>query len=232
VAYWKILPAEILEMPKKMCINVHWSILPKYRWASPIQSSLINWDEKTWVTIMKMSEWMDEGDILDILEIDIDKFETSETLFQKFSKVSWKFLVDTLDKLDKWLIIPVPQDSSLATYCKKIQKEDGLADFSKSPKELFFLWKWLTPWPWLYTYFNEKKLIIEECDWDSNWELRIENWEQRVWEVIKTDEKIWITCWDWSMLILKKVKLEWKKSQDIKDFINGYKDFIWYKLKK
>lgn len=242
VAYSKIIPAEILEIPKKMCINIHGSILPKYRWASPIQSSLIGWETKTWVTIMKMDVGMDTGDIIDMQEIPIDKFETSETLFNKFWQVSGKFLVDTLLKLDNWIIKPISQDDSKATYCSKISKENWLANFSKSALTLFNSWKWLTPWPGLYTNFKDKKLIIEECDFISPSVIPppsvipaeagiSENNKFQIWEVVRIEDKIWITCWDWWILILKKVKLEWKKTQDIKDFVNWYKDFVWYVLK-
>lgn len=236
VAYSKIIPAEVLNAPKKMCINIHGSILPKYRWASPIQSALIEWETKTWVTIMKMDEAMDTGDIIDILEIPIDKFETSETLFDKFGQVSGKFLVKTLVALDNWLIKSTPQDNTKATYCSKISKEDWLADFSNRAQVLFNSWKWLTPWPGLYTNFKDKKLIIEECDILSVIPapsvIPAQAGIYKIWEVVKIENNIWIICGDSSILILKKVKLEWKKSQDIKDFINWYKDFVWYVFKK
>ncbi|MDD2487563.1 MAG: methionyl-tRNA formyltransferase [Candidatus Gracilibacteria bacterium] len=225
VAYGKIMPNEILEMPKKMCINVHGSILPKYRGASPIQSALMAGDKVTGVTIMKMSEGMDEGDIIDILEIGIDKFDTSELLYEKFQKVSGRFLIDTLDKLDKGVIQAKKQDNSLATYCKKINKEDGLADFNKSAEILFNLWKGLTPWPGLYTQYKDKKLIIVECDYDLLLSDIAVSYD--LGEVIVSDKGIGIVCSD-GILILKKIKLEGKKAQDINDFINGYKDLIGY----
>jgi len=237
VAYSKIIPAEILEIPKKMCINIHGSILPKYRWASPIQSVLIEWETVTWVTIMKMDIWMDTGDIIDILEIPIDKFETSQTLFDKFGQVSGKFLVKTLVALDKWAIIPTPQDNEKATYCSKISKEDWIADFSKPAQTLFNSWKWLTPWPGLYTNFKDKKLIIVECDFISPSVILgldpgiYKNNKFQIWEVVKIEDKIWIICGDHKVLLLKKVKLEWKKAQNIKDFINWYKDFVGYVFK-
>lgn len=220
VAYGKILPKEILEIPKKLCVNVHWSILPKYRWASPIQSALVNWDLETWVTVMKMSEGMDEGDIIDILSINIDKFDTTETLFSKFADVSWDFLIRTIIDYDKWNNNLTPQINSDATYCKKITKEDWLLDFNKSAEQLFYLWRWLTPWPWVYTYFENKKLIITKCDFVAS------EFSGKIWEVVKWEFWIWIKCRTWVM-ILHEVKLEWKGSQNIKDFINWRRDFIW-----
>ena len=99
VAYWKIVPNEVLDAPKYGCINIHWSILPKYRWASPIQESIKNWDIETWLTIMYMSEWMDEWNILDIKKTNIDKLDKKEDIFKKFESIGPKLLIDTLNDL-------------------------------------------------------------------------------------------------------------------------------------
>lgn len=101
VAYGKIIPLELLQIPKKYPINIHGSILPKYRGASPIQAALIAGEVETGVTIMVMSEGMDEGDSIDIKKIGIDRNETTETLFEKFAETSGKFAAETILKLDK-----------------------------------------------------------------------------------------------------------------------------------
>ncbi len=220
VAYWKILPNEILNLPNKMCVNVHASILPLYRWASPIQSALINWETVTWVTIMKMSEGMDEWDIIDIQKLDINKFDTSEILFNKFEQISWKFLADTLvayDENKRWLIKQVDE---AATYCKKITKEDWLLDFKRSAENLFYLWRWVTPWPWAFTMLEWKKLIIVSCDYSDI------DYDGKIWEVIKTPIWVWIKCSKW-IFILKVIKLEGKQAMSIEIFLNWRKDFIW-----
>ena len=116
VAYGKIVPLELLEIPSKMCINVHGSILPAYRGASPIQAALLHWEKETGVTIMQMSEWMDEGDMLKVRTIAIDPTETSESLFAKFALVSWPTLIQTLRELEHGGITPLPQDHTQATY--------------------------------------------------------------------------------------------------------------------
>ncbi|MDD2566013.1 MAG: methionyl-tRNA formyltransferase [Candidatus Gracilibacteria bacterium] len=219
VAYGKILPNEVLEVPKKICINVHGSILPLYRGASPIQSSLIAGDSVTGLTIMKMSEGMDEGDIIDVLSIGIDKFDTSETLFTKFEEVSGDFLTKTLIAFDEGKKPLQPQNSEDATYCKKITKEDGLLDFTKSAPTLFHLWKGLTPWPGIFTSYEDKKLIITKCDYLK------EEIEGKTGEVIKGEFGIGIKCGE-GILILKEVKLEGKGKQNISDFVNGRKNFI------
>lgn len=154
VAYGKILPVEVLELPKNMCINIHGSILPAYRGASPIQSALLHGETETGVTIMKMSEGMDEGDILKIRTITIDSTDTAGTLFEKFAAISGPTLIQTLRELGAGGITPIPQDSTLATYCKKIEKEDGLIDWSRPAREIYHMWQAYTPWPGIYTIYE------------------------------------------------------------------------------
>ena len=228
VAYWKIVPREILEIPKYWCINLHWSILPKYRWASPIQEALKNWDEKTWLTVMYMSEGMDEWNILKIEEIEVDKIDKTSDIFKKFEQVWPSLLVWTLKEIMQWKIKWIPQDNSLATYCSKISKEDWAVDFCRETSEqIYNKFRAYYTWPWIYTFYDRKKLGIENCF------VRAEAWELRAeaWEVVKIDKKtIGVVCADMKILILREVKLEWKKSMDILSFINWNKDFIWNKL--
>lgn len=163
VAYGKILPTELLEIPKKSPINIHGSILPKYRGASPIQAALIAGEQETGVTIMVMSEGMDEGDIIDIKKIGIDAHETAGTLFEKFAEVSGTFAAETILRLERGELSPLTQNEAEATYCRKITKEEGLLDFSKSAEELYHLYQGLIPWPGVYAFYKGKKLIVEEC---------------------------------------------------------------------
>ena len=165
VAYGRILPIEILQIPKQLCINVHGSLLPKYRGASPIQAALLHGETETGVTIMEMSEGMDEGDMLKIRPIVIDPGETSGTLFQKFSQVSGPALIQTLLELEHGGITSLPQDDIQATYCKKIEKEDGLIDWSKSAEEIYHMWQAYTPWPGVYTIYEGKRLLLETVSW-------------------------------------------------------------------
>lgn len=163
VAYGKILPLEVLYTPRKYPINIHGSILPRYRGASPIQAALIAGETETGVSIMVMDEQMDEGDVIDVKKIKIAADETTETLFRKFEEVSGTFAAETILKLDKGMLVPQEQNGDEATYCKKITKEDGLLDFRKNTEELYHLYQGLTPWPGIYTFYKGKKLIIEKC---------------------------------------------------------------------
>ena len=102
VAYWKIVPNEVLTAAKYWAINIHGSLLPKYRWASPIQESIKNWDTKTWLTIMYMSQWMDEWDILAIKEVNIDILDKTKNIFKKFEEIWTELLTNTLKKVISW----------------------------------------------------------------------------------------------------------------------------------
>jgi methionyl-tRNA formyltransferase len=218
VAYGKILPKALLDISKKKCINIHGSILPKYRGASPIQSALLEGETETGVTIMEMSEGMDEWDILKIHSFPLDPDETAGTLFDKFGDISWKVLIQTLQELEHGGITPLPQDHSRATYCKKIEKEHGRIDWSSSAKEIYQKWQAYTPWPGVFTEFEGKRLLLEKVLFYSPDE-KLEESENGT--VVKLDSgRIGIICGQW-ILTLEQVKLEWKKSQSIRDFVNG-----------
>lgn len=236
VAYWKIIPKDILEIPKYWCINIHGSILPKYRWASPIQEAIKMWDKKTWLTIMYMSEKMDEWDILAIKEVNIDILDNTISIFKSFENIWAKLLYDTLVEVYSWKITPKKQDDNMATYCSKIEKKDWKVDFLEdSAKNIYDKFRAYTPWPWIYTYFKWKKLDITDCFF---YDIELIDDELKLWDVIEIEntsidenkikwnlKEIWIICKKW-VLTLKKVKIEWKKETNIKDFINANKDFL------
>ncbi len=230
VAYGKIIPENILNIPKYWCINIHWSILPTYRWASPIQEAIKNWDKQTGLTIMYMNKKMDEWDILKIAKINIDKEDKAIDVFNKFEKIWSKLLVNTLIKIIKSEIKWQKQDSSKITYCSKITKQDWKIYFSKETwEEIYNKFRAYNTWPWIYTYYKWKKLNIEDCE---ILEISIsEEWILTLGKIIKLDKKtVWIICKNKKILILKEVKLEWKKTMDILSFINGNKDFLNYKF--
>lgn len=230
VAYGKIIPLQILELPKYLSVNIHGSLLPLYRWASPIQAAIKNGDLKTWVTIMKMTAGMDEWDILSTLEVDIWHTTKTQDIFDFFSQNATQVLVDTLIKYQNGEIVWVPQDHWEATYCGKISKEDGQIDFLKqSGKEIFCTWKAYHIWPGIYSFYQWKKIQFTQIDFEENASC-LENWFE-VWDVVEYEDHwenhIAILTQDW-LLILEKVKLEWKKEMDILPFVNGNKTFLEY----
>ncbi len=226
VAYWKIIPCEILKIPKSWCINIHGSILPKYRWASPIQQSIKTWDKQTWITIMYMSKWMDEWDILKIKKIEIWEKEKTRDIFKKFEKIWPKLLVETLNWVIKWELKWIKQDETKASYCSKISKKDWEIFFSKQTwKEIYDKFRAYYDWPGIYSFFNWKKINFEKIEKTNKKAI----WFKQ-WEVIKDEKQIWVVCFDKQIIIIKKVKLEWKKSMDILCFINWNKEFLNYKF--
>ena len=236
VAYGKIVPNEVLDAPKKACINIHGSILPAYRWASPIQESIKAWDTETGLTIIYMSEAMDEWDILSIQKVDIDIIDKTPDIFNKFEKIWTELLINTLKWVLDWSIKAIKQDEEEVSYCSKISKEDWKIDFEKeNVADIYNKFRAYTPWPWIYSYYNDKKFSIEDCfynDIDLEWDD-----ELSIWDVIELEneqwaknKEIWIICKGW-ILILKQVKLEWKRSMDILSFVNGNKNFLNYSFK-
>jgi len=235
VAYWKIIPKDILEIPKHWCINIHWSILPKYRWASPIQESILNWDNETWLTIMFMNENMDEWDILSTQKVDIDIRDTQTEIFDKFNEIAPRLLVSTLEGVISWDIKWTRQDDNLSSYCTLIKKWDWEINFNNSAFNIYNKFRAYTPWPWIYTYYKWKKLSIESCFFDRD--NLVSEWFD-VWDVVELEYEhneilpwqkkyIWIVCME-GILIILDVKLEWKKKVSIFDFINGQKEFLDY----
>jgi methionyl-tRNA formyltransferase len=213
---------------------MHGSILPYYRWASPIQESLKNSEKKTWLTIMYMSKWMDEWNILSTQEIDIDIHDKTPDIFHKFEVIWPSLLVQTLQGIISWNILWVPQDHTQASYCKKIEKEDGKIDFkNQNVFQIYNRFRAYFPWPWIYTFYKNKRLNIIDCFFEEI-SLSFDD-DFCLWDVVEFENwevaSIWILC-IWGILFLKTIKLEWKKEMNIKDFINGNKDFLEYNFLK
>jgi len=230
VAYWKIIPKSILEIPKYGSINLHGSILPSYRWASPVQAALRDWVSETGLTTMYMSEKMDEWDILQIAKIKVDKVDRSEDIFQKFVNIGPELLRDTLLKIQRWELRWIPQNHSEASYCGKISKEDGELSFqTQSAEEIYNLSRAYSPWPGIYTYYQNKRLVLETCYLDV-WVLGKEDvcvWSFIYWGSWKNKE-YGIVCKDRTVLWVSHLKLEGKKSTDIASFVNGNKEILKY----
>ena len=161
VAYGKILPKEILDMPKFGCINIHASLLPEYRGAAPIQWSIIDGKKKTGITTMLMDEGLDTGDILKQYELPIADNETGGSLFEKLALLGGEAIVDTIDNFNN--ITPKKQGESTTGYAKMISKSMGDIDFNKSAIEIERLIRGMNPWPSAYTKYMGKVLKIWEA---------------------------------------------------------------------
>lgn len=163
VAYGKILPKELLEVPPMGCINVHASLLPKYRGAGPIQWSVINGEKETGVTTMYMAEGMDTGDMILKAATPIGEQETAGQLHDRLSVLGAECLSETLKQLAEGKAPRIPQDDSLCTYAPMLTKELGHLDFTKTAKELHSLIRGVSPWPGAYTFLGDKMLKVHSA---------------------------------------------------------------------
>ncbi len=158
-AYGKILPPDILKIPVHGCINVHASLLPKYRGAAPIQWAIINGEKKTGITIMMMDEGLDTGDILLQEEAEILEDDNAETLGKKLSELGASLLIKAIKKIKEGSIERLPQ-VGIPSYAPPLKKENGLIDWSKSASEIFNFVRGMYPWPCAYCYLNKERIKI------------------------------------------------------------------------
>lgn len=163
-AFGQILSDAFLAIPKFAVLNVHASLLPKYRGSSPIQWSIINGDEKTGITIMKTVKAVDAGDVLLEKETEIGKKETAGELFDRLAILGGEAIVEAISLVECGKATFTPQDESKVTHCSMINKGDGLVDFSKSAKEIDCFVRGMTPWPSAYTHIGEKTLKIFDIE--------------------------------------------------------------------
>lgn len=163
-AFGQILSDAFLAIPKFAVLNVHASLLPKYRGSSPIQWSIINGDEKTGITIMKTVKTVDAGDVLLEKETEIGKKETAGELFDRLAILGGEAIVEAISLVECGKATFTPQDESKVTHCSMINKGDGLVDFSKSAKEIDCFVRGMTPWPSAYTHIGEKTLKIFDVE--------------------------------------------------------------------
>ena len=219
VAYGKILPKEILDMPKFGCINIHASLLPEYRGAAPIQWSIIDGKKKTGITTMLMDEGLDTGDILKQYELPIADNETGGSLFEKLALLGGEAIVDTIDNFNN--ITPKKQGESTTGYAKMISKSMGDIDFNKSAIEIERLIRGMNPWPSAYTNYMGKVLKIWEAKVAENIsELPNIKLNENYGKIYSFNNRIFIIC-NSSVLEVMSLQLEGKKKMSAKDFLLG-----------
>lgn len=216
VAFGQILTKEILEMPKYGCVNVHASLLPKYRGAAPIQWAVINGEKVTGVTTMRMDEGIDTGDMIMKAEVVLDEKETGGSLFDKLSSVGADLCVKTLEAIENGTAVYTKQDHDQATQTRMIKKQFGLIDWNKSAKELECLIRGLNPWPSAYTLIHGKTLKIWNADVSDK-----QAGEAPGTVVEVTKNTIGVQTGD-GILILKEVQIEGRKRMACDAFLRGY----------
>lgn len=214
VAYGKILPVTILNLPPLGCINVHGSLLPKYRGAAPIQWSVINGEKVTGVTTMYMNEGLDTGDIILKAETKIDKNETSGELFDRLSLMGAELLVKTLNEIEKGNIIREKQNDSFATYAPMLNKTFSKINWNDSAEKIHNLVRGLNPWPVASTTLDVKNLQI--------YKTKIVQAVSGKPGEVKSTEPFIVVCGDNSAIEILELQLEAKKRMNSADFFRGY----------
>lgn len=212
--YGLIIPKKIIDSFPKGMINVHGSLLPKYRGASPIQAALVNGEKETGNTIMIMDEKTDHGPILSQSKLAIGTDDTFTILAHKMAAEGVILLLNTLPEWLNGSLKPQEQDESLATFTKLLSKEDGLVNFNKTNDEIYNQYRGLTPWPGIWINWNGKRLkLLKICKSDKT---------SQVGEVSSEGKKIFIGCSNGSIEILE-LQLEGKDAMNAAAFLNGYK---------
>jgi len=227
IAYGKLVPKDILSIPKYGCVNVHGSILPRYRGAAVLQAPILHGDDKTGISIILMDEGLDTGPIIRIEEIELNGMETAEDIHDALAELGAKTLPQTLMDLVEGKIIPQPQKGP-STYVKEIKKEDGKIDWSKPAIETERAVRAYTPWPGSYALFKDKdekikiiKILAARKD---------ESKEGRPFgEIFMKDGRMAIQC-GVGALIVTKLQLEGGKPMPSEEFLLGHRDWMGKKL--
>lgn len=217
IAFGQIVPASILHMKKYGCINVHGSLLPKYRGAAPIQWAVIDGERESGVTIMQMDEGLDTGDMLLKGSVVLDEKETSASLFNKLSALGASLCVEALEKLEKGELTPEKQGESPTEYARMLTKEMGELDFSRDAVTLERLIRGFNPWPSAYTRLGDKTLKIWAADVCEKQDPKKQ--PGTVTEVAKQD--FTVACGEGALKITE-LQLQGKKRMDAAAFLRGY----------
>lgn len=217
VAYGQLLSQRILDIPKYGCVNVHGSLLPKYRGAAPIQWSVINGEKKTGVTIMYMVKALDAGDMILKKEIEITPDDTYETLHDKMAPVGAEALIEALDLIEKGQAKPEKQDDSLSTYASMITKDMGLIDWSKGSEEIRNKIRGFNPVPAAYTNYGDDVLKIFRAD-------IVEGYDNgEVGEILAVDKKCGFTVKTGDgALMITEVQAKGGKRMNCADYMRGH----------
>ncbi len=220
VAYGLLLPLEVLEAPRLGCINVHGSILPRWRGAAPIQRSIWAGDAQTGVTIMQMDEGLDTGDMLKIARLDIEPTDTSASLYDKLAQLGPKALVESMDELAVGELIPQPQDDEQANYAKKLSKEEAKIDWQQSAEFIERCVRAFNPWPVSHFSLNQQTIKV--------WQSRTipTTSDAPLGSIVKADKSgIYIATAE-GQLVLESIQLPGKKAMPVQDVLNSKADWF------
>jgi methionyl-tRNA formyltransferase len=223
-AYGKILPKNLLDIPRFGSINVHPSLLPKFRGPTPVPAALLAGEKETGVTLILMNEKMDEGDILAQEKIAIEENETADLLMERLSRIAEKMIARTIPDWIDGKIKPVSQNNAQATYCPILKREDGKVDWSDASQNIYNKWRAYQPWPGIFSILSMKngmkRIKITEVELIVN-----EKAGEMPGEIVRYNERIVVQA-KGGLIILKKIQPEGKKEMPAEDFSKGSPDFI------
>src|SRR5271157_4026259 len=217
VGYGRIIPQWMIDLPRLGNLNLHASLLPKYRGAAPIQWAIANGESVTGVTTMRIDAGLDTGDILMQREISIDLKDTAETLGPKLASIGADLMVETLRGLDNGQVRPTPQDHSQATLAPILKKEDGRMDFARSAADLFNRLRGFQPWPGASTTFRDKTLQVHRAQPVKHAVTLMPG------EIAVEGTRLFVGCGTGTSLELIEIQLEGKRRMTAQEFINGYR---------
>lgn len=223
VGYGRIVPQWMLDLPRLGNINLHASLLPKYRGAAPIQWAIANGESMTGVTTMRIDAGLDTGDILLQKEESITLHDTSETLAPRLAASGAELMIETLERLQSGTIQPRKQDDSEATLAPILTKEDGRIDFNRSASQVFNRMRGFQPWPGAFTKFRGKNLHIWKADLPVDSSSAQSSQFLKPGEILLENNQLAIGCAEQSRLLPLEVQPEGKKRMPIRDFIHGYR---------
>ena len=216
VAYGKLIPQRVLDIPKHGCINVHASLLPKLRGAAPIQWSVINGEKETGVTTMQLDAGLDTGDILLVKKTEIEPNETSGELFDRLKVLGAELLIETINAILNGTLNPIKQDDSQSTYASMLDKKLSPVDWTKTAQQVHDHIRGLEPWPVATTVINEKivKLYGSRLAGTYN---------KQAGEVVKADNELVVCCGDGNAVSITQIQAQGKNKLNAADFLRGFK---------
>jgi methionyl-tRNA formyltransferase len=215
VAYGRIIPLWMLDLPRRGCINLHGSLLPKYRGAAPIQWAVANGETVTGVTTMHIDEGLDTGDMLLARAVPIEADETSVELFQSLAQVGAGLMVETLAGLAAGILVGQKQDDAQATLAPILKRENGAIDFSMSAKRIYDRWRGFQPWPGAFTTLRGKKLIVHR--------MKVQGGDEPEPSLLRViGAQILVGCGDRTAIALGEVQMEGKRRMSAAEFLRGF----------
>jgi methionyl-tRNA formyltransferase len=215
VAYGRIIPKWMLDLPRLGCINLHGSLLPKYRGAAPIQWAVANGESTTGVTTMRIDEGLDTGPMLLAEKVRIAPEETAVDLYETLADIGARLMVKTLHGLECGTVTPVEQDHAQATLAPILTREDGLIDFSRSAQNIYDRWRGFQPWPGAFTTLRGKKLIVHRMRVAAEGGMEVGALQ------VQADQML-VGCGGGTAVVFDEVQMEGKRRMSAVEFLRGF----------